>query len=266
MRLRGKVVFITDADSVSGRALALRLAAEGASLLLNSASGGQEIEDELKRIRQSGAEALVVSADLRRSSETERMLESAAERLGAVDVLVHNNDLVVPISVENGEESDFLEVMDANAKTAFVSAKAVGARMKAKQSGQIIFVSSIHAEKPTGCSFAYSAAKGAVKMLAREAAVVLGRHGIRVNAIEFGPAEGDDELFRSDISMLYDSYRYKVPNGVLGTHEDLAGLVLFLASDESRYLNGADIRMDGGFLMHYMDFKTKKPYEAGGSP
>lgn len=266
VRLRGKVVFVTDADGLSGRAIMLRMAGEGASLLLNSASGGADVAAELEKVRELGADALVVSADLRRSSEAARILDMAGERLGAVDVLVHNHDRVVPIGVETGEEAVFADVMDWNAKTAFVCAKAVGKRMEAGRKGSIVFVSSIHAEKPTGMSFAYSASKGAVKMLAREAAIVLGRQGVRVNSIEFGPVEGADSVFRSDISLLYDSYRYKVPDGVLGTYEDLAELVLYLATDEARYLNGADIRMDGGFLMHYMDFKMKKPRAAGGAP
>ncbi|WP_027092292.1 SDR family NAD(P)-dependent oxidoreductase [Cohnella thermotolerans] len=263
MRLTDKVVWITDADSPSGQALLLRMAAEGASLLLSSASGGKGIEAQLARVRQAGTKAFVAAADLTRSSETERMLDEAARELGPVDVLVHNGNRVVPISVESGEETAFLDVMNANAKTAFVCAKAAGKRMEARRSGKIVFVGSIHAEKPTGSSFAYSASKAAVKMLAREASVVLGRHGISVHSIEFGPVEGDDETFRSELSLLYDSYRYKVPSGVLGTHEDLAELVTFLSSDDARYLNGADIRMDGGFLMHYLDFKTNKPQTAG---
>lgn len=263
MRLPNKVVFITDADGGSGRALMRRLAAEGAALLLNSPSNGRAVEAELEQVRQSGVRARVVSVDLCRSAEVVPMLERAAGELGPVDVLVHNNNLVVPISVETGEEDVFLQVMNANAKSAYVCAKAVGEQMAAAgRPGKIVFVSSIHAEKPTGSSFAYSASKGAVKMLAREASIVLGRRGISVNTIELGPVEGDDEVFRSDISKLYDSYRYKVPSAVLGTHDDLAELVLFLASDEARYLNGADIRMDGGFLMHYLDFKMKLPQQS----
>ncbi|WP_274653436.1 SDR family NAD(P)-dependent oxidoreductase [Paenibacillus humicola] len=265
MRLPGKVVFITDADLSSGKAVLLRLAAEGASFILNSASAGRELGPELELARQTGANVLVVTADLSRSDEAARVLETAAERLGTVDVLVHNNNLVKPIRVEDGDEALFLEMMNANAKTAYVCAKAAGEQMKAKRAGKIIFVSSIHAEKPTGSSFAYSASKGAVKMLAREAAVVLGRHGVSVNTIEFGPAEGDDAVFSSDVSGLYEHYRYKVPGAVLGTHKDLAELVLFLASDEARCINGADIRMDGGFLMHYLDFKMNMPLPAGGA-
>jgi len=265
MKLSGKTVWITDADSRSGKALLLRLAAEGAALLLGSDSGGSDIAQELAQARRAGARVRVCTVDDCRSAEVARMLDEAEQELGPVDVLIHNRNLVRPISVEHGEEEVFREVMNANAKSAFVCAKEAGRRMTARQAGgRIVFVSSIHAEKPTGMSFAYSASKGAVKMLAREASVVLGRHGIGVYSIEFGPVEGDGDLFRSDLSKLYDLYRYKVPSAVLGTYDDLAELALFLAGDGARYLNGADIRMDGGFLLHYLDFKMKLPTETGG--
>lgn len=95
-------------------------------------------------------------------------------------------------------------------------------------------------------------------MLPKEAALVLGRFGVSVNTIELGPLEGDDELYQSTISTLYNEYEFKVPNAALGSYEDLAELVLFLASDEARYINGSDIRLDGGFLLHYMNFKMKR--------
>ncbi|MCI3918682.1 SDR family oxidoreductase [Paenibacillus sp. TRM 82003] len=259
MKLAGKVAWVTEADSPSGQALLRRFAREGASLLLHSASGGDSIAAELAALRASGVAFRVVTAELTKSSDVERMLATVATDLGEVDVLLHNQNRVFPIDVETGDEARFLDIMNANAKTAFVCAKTVGKRMSARQRGRIVFVGSIHAEKPTGASFAYSASKSAVKMLAREAAVVLGRSGITVNTIEFGPVEGDDETFRSDVSRLYDGYRCKVPNAELGTHDDLAELAAFLALDEAWYLNGADIRMDGGFLLHYMDVKSKKP-------
>ena len=258
MRLGEKIVFLTEADSSAGRAIVRRLSGEGASFILNSASGGVAIREELDRCRASGRNPMVVNIDTCSRYEVERMLEAAAREIGEVDVLVHNNDLTEPGTIEHGGEEWFRRLFDYNAKSAFICVQAVGRRMAERGRGKIVFVSSIHAEKPNGSSFPYSAAKGAVKMLAREAALRLGRSGVTVNSIEFGPVEGDDERFRSDLSLLYEHYRTKVPNAVLGTHDDLADVVLFLASDESRYVNGADIRVDGGFLMHYMDHKMKR--------
>jgi glucose 1-dehydrogenase len=259
VKLNNKVVFITDADSSSGNAIINRLASEGAHFILNSASFGAEIQADLASIQAAGSKTIIVQVDLCKSSDVAPMLEEAVRQLGAVDVLIHNNNVVKPTLVETCEEQLFNQIMDANAKSAFICTQAVGKLMAAQQSGKVIYVSSIHSEKPTGAAFTYSVSKSAVKMLAREAALVLGRHGVNVNVIEMGPIEGDDEVFKSDISSLYDSYQYKVPNAVLGSHDDLANLVLFLSSDEAKYVNGADIRMDGGFLLHYLDFRMKRP-------
>jgi glucose 1-dehydrogenase len=259
MKLRDKVVFITDADSASGKAAIVRLADEGAHFILNSVSEGRHIQDQLAHCESASSKAVVVHSDLCDKAAVAAVLEEASELLGTVDVLIHNNNSVEQGSVENGDEDMFLRVLHANAKSAFVCTQVVGKEMIEKQAGSIIYISSIHAEKPTGSCFAYSASKGSVKMLSREAALHLGRHGINVNVIEIGPVEGDNHTFRSDISSLYEDYEYKVPNAVMGTPEDAAHLLLYLCSEEARYINGADIRMDGGFLMHYIDFKMKRP-------
>lgn len=257
MLLHNKVIFITDADSLSGKALIRRCTEHGASFILNSVSDGADIQQELSQI--PAAQVFLTNTNLCSSRELSAMLEQAEARLGAVSVLIHNNDYQKAVTIESCEEAEFLDILNRNAKSAFLCTQAAGKQMATAKSGSIIYVSSIHAEKPTGSSWAYSASKGAVKMLAKEAALILGRSGITVNTIELGPLAGDNERFHSGISTLYEDYEYKVPNAVLGSVEDLASLALFLASDQARYLNGADIRLDGGFLLHYMDFKMKRP-------
>lgn len=259
MKLHNKIVFITDSDCRTGSSLIRRLTEEGAQFILNSRSGGAAIASELTNIYAAGSQAFVVNIDLCSRAEADEILKEAALQLGTVDILIHNNNVVMPASIESCEEERFLQSLNVNAKSAFICTQAAGKQMADKQSGRIIYISSIHAEKPTGSSFCYSASKGAVKMLSKEAALVLGRSGINVNTIELGPVEGDNEKFRSSLSTLYNDYKYKVPNAVLGDYDDLAELVLFLSSKESRYINGSDIRLDGGFLLHYMNFKMKRP-------
>ena len=263
MRLQGKVVFLTDADSPSGKALIPRLWQEGARLLLASDSDGEAIAAELAAGREGGDPAIVGRVDPCDGERIGELLDRAGRQWGAVDALVHNRSLVKPASVETSGESSFRELLDMNAKSAFAAARAAGARMAARGAGAILFIGSIHAEKPTGSSFAYSAAMGAVQMLSREASLALGRHGIRVNHIQLGPVLGDDERFRSGISTLYEDYRYKVPGTELVTYDDLARLVIFLAGDEAKAINGADIRLDGGFLNHYLDVKMNKSISGG---
>ncbi|TDF94163.1 SDR family NAD(P)-dependent oxidoreductase [Paenibacillus piri] len=258
MSLRNKVVFITDADTATGKTIVKRLADEGAHFVLNSPSGGNALEAEQSYCQSVGSGVMLVNIDLCRSAEVGAILEEAAERIGAVDVLIHNNNLVKPTSVETCDESLFLQVMNYNAKSAFICTQAVGKQMAARRSGKVIYISSIHAEKPTGSSFVYSVSRSSLKMLAREAALELGRYHVNVNTIEVGPVDGDDETFRSDFSTLYHDYQYKVPGTVLGTQDDIADCVLYLSTDASRYVNGTDIRLDGGFVLHYMDHKMNK--------
>lgn len=253
------VVFITDADSGSGQALMERFSRNGANLILNSSSNGKQLTEPIAACRANGSQPLVVNVDLCSGAEIASMLEHARHRLGPVSVLLHNHSAVQPADVETCEEDLFLNVLNANAKSAFFCTQAVGRQMAAERSGSILFIGSIHAEKPSGASFPFSASQGAVKNLAREAALFLGRFGITVNYIAMGPVEGSDALFQSEFSSLYESYRYKVPSGVLGTYGDLAELAFFLAGSGARQVNGADIRLDGGFLMHYMDHRMRKP-------
>jgi glucose 1-dehydrogenase len=257
--LQKKLVFITDSDSGSGKAVIKRLTQSSTQFILNSYSGGSALTEELEQIQEAGLQAIVVNIDLCKSAEVTEMLQFAEQQLGTVDVLIHNNNQVYQSTIESGDEEQFVQSVAVNAKSAFICTQAVGKQMMGKQSGKVIFVSSIHAEKPTGSAFTYSISKGAVKMLAKEAALVLGRFGVSVNTIELGPLDGDDEVFQSTISTLYNDYEYKVPHAVLGSHDDLAELVSFLSSDEARYINGSDIRLDGGFLLHYMNFKMKRP-------
>jgi len=259
VKLQAKVVFITDADHHTGTALIRRMAEEGANFILNSESGGLEIQECLLYCKSLGSKVKVVHLNLCNTSEVCTMLSEAEQPIGAIDIMIHNRRQILQASVEHCSESSFLNIMDTHAKAAFVCTQAVGKQMSASNSGKIIYINSIHSEKPTGSSFAYSVSQGTIKMLAREAALELGRFNINVNTIELGPIQGDNEYFKSDFSPLYDFYSSKVPNTVLGNDEDLANCVLYLSSDEARHVNGADIRLDGGFVLHYMDHRMRKP-------
>lgn len=148
--------------------------------------------------------------------------------------------------------------MDENVKSAFLCTQILGKFVAESGGGAVVFVGSIHDQKPTGSAFLFSVSKGAIQMLSKEAALELGRMGVRVNVVEMGPVAGDDERFRSDISDVYLDYRYRVPAAELGTYEDLAKTIRFIVSDDAKYLNGADIRLDGGFTLHYLDHKMKR--------
>ncbi|MFS0723472.1 SDR family NAD(P)-dependent oxidoreductase [Paenibacillus sp. 1P07SE] len=256
MNLRNQVIFITDADQPSGRALSLRLAQEGARLALNSPSGGAAIGEELTTARAAGASIHLLQLDLCSRKALAESLDHLEAELGPVSLLVHNQQRYEATSIEECTEELFLEVVDTNAKSAFLCTQVIGGRMAERGSGTILYVTSIHAEKPTGASFVYSASQGAIQMLAAEAALALGRRGVRVNTVELAPVAGAEDLLSSSISTLYDDYSRKAPLQTAKAR-DLAELALFLSGDEAGALHGATIRLDGGFLLHYMDHKKK---------
>ena len=262
LKLKDRVAFISDADHPSGRAIAKKLADEGARLVLNSRSNGASIAGDVASYEKAGAEVLVTSSALVTTEAVVSVLGECVAKFSRVDMLIHNHNVVTKMDIEHCDEETFKRALDENTKTAFLCTQIFGKQMGDIGGGQVVYVSSIHDEKPTGSAFLYSISKGAVKMLCREAALDLGRRDVRVNLIELGPVEGDNERFASEISDLYLDYQTRIPSTHLGTYEDVANLVWFLVIDESRFLNGADIRMDGGFTLHYMDHKMRKLTDA----
>ena len=272
MRLKGKVAIITDAASPRGRAIAERFAAEGAKLaVVYPATAGRAGVAE----RAAGAEAGIERAanaeagikcaagagiangnycaciDPADKAAVDCFVGEVAARFGRVDILVHTNNDVRRVSFEGCSDDEFAASLDINAKSAFLFTQAAGRRMKDARGGHIVYVSTIHDEKPTGCAFAYSVAKGAVQMLMREAAIDLANYGVCVNSISCGPVEGDDAQFESPLTKLYENLSDRIPLRHAGTDGDFASLAVFLCGDENKFVNGEDIRADGGFVLNY---------------
>lgn len=243
MRLQNKVVLISDAASESGKAIAAAFAKEGAILALN---GGEE----------SGAFSKESTAYFSYSpwkeDEAEALVAAVVDRFGRIDGLVHNQNQATKLSLLTCSDEEFEQAMDVNAKSAFLLTQAAGRRMKEAGSGAILYISTIHDEKPTGSTFAYSVAKGTVKMLARETALNLGPYGVRANLINMGPVQGDDQRFGSPLTRTYECLEQRIPLERYGTWDQLGALSIPFIGDECSWLNGADIRLDGGFYLQYI--------------
>lgn len=258
MSLRNLTVFIADADEPSGRALIGRFAGQGAQLALNSPSGGAAIGAELEAAKTAGARVLPLRLDLCSQESLADGVARIEAELGPIGLLIHNRQRCEQATIAKCSESLFLDILDANAKSAFLCTQAIGRRMAERGSGSIVYVTSINAEKPTGASFAYSASQGAIAMLAAEAALELGRRGVRVNTVQLGPLLGPSADFVSPLSTLYDDYERKTPLRPAQA-SDLASLAIYLVGETAGALHGATIRLDGGLLLHYMDHKMKPP-------
>jgi NAD(P)-dependent dehydrogenase (short-subunit alcohol dehydrogenase family) len=252
-QLKDKVIFITDAASPAGIEIACKAAQARAFLALNSwPSDKMDILENNTEI--IACKPIITCEDLCKKEKVSDVVNRILGRHGRIDIMVCNHDKVFRSSIEACTTNDFEETFRENVKYAFFCTQVIGQVMAAQRSGKIIYIGSIHDEKPSGSVFAYSMAKAALLNMANEAALQLGEHGIDVNLIEMGPVAR--EVFQDGLTTFYDNYQYKIPSCKVGNYQDLANLVAFLASDASQYLNGAVIRMDGGLVLHFVDTKA----------
>jgi glucose 1-dehydrogenase len=246
MKLKDKVVLITEGASPAGAGIAARLAEEGAHIAVNIFSAETAFfSAELTTVE------LITRADPASKAQIDAAVREVLQRYGRIDILVFNNNEVIPANLEDCDDETYDRIMAVNMKSAYLYVTAVGSSMKEAKSGNFVFVSSIHDEKPFGASFAYSIAKGCLKNLAREMVLDMGDSGVRTNVIEMGPIEGEEQFFYSDLSPLYEHPQAHVRLPRLGNINDIAEAVLYFASDDSGFANGAELRLDGGFTLTY---------------
>ncbi|MDR2745992.1 MAG: SDR family oxidoreductase [Treponema sp.] len=243
MKMKDKVVFITDGVSPAGQGIAARLAEEGALVAANVFPAGGAPPP------QAG---LVTHGDPLSRAGVDAAVGEVLGKYGRIDSLIFNNNEIVPATLEGCDDETYDRIMAVNVKSAYLYAVAAGSSMKERRSGNFVFVSSIHDEKPFGACFAYSMAKGCLKNLAREMVLDMGKFNVRTNVIEMGPVEDAWEDFYSELSPLYEHARERVNGPRMGNIRDLAAAVLYFAGDDSGFANGSELRLDGGFLLTYV--------------
>ena len=249
MRLAEKVVLVTGSSRGIGREIAMAMAREGADVIINYSRSKDAATEAVKEIEKLGRRALAVQASVAERSQVEQLIGSAVEKFGRLDVLVNNAGgfPIKPFAAVTDEEWD--EVMRLDLKSVFLCSQAALASMRGQRSGAIINIASVSGLVGAVSMVPYSAAKGGViafsKALAREVAPI----GITVNAIAPGIIETDTALNVFPETALKAYTTYQVPLGRLGRPEDVVGLTVFLASDESGYITGQVYAVDGGYTM-----------------
>jgi NAD(P)-dependent dehydrogenase (short-subunit alcohol dehydrogenase family) len=254
MRLDGKVAVITGAGSGMGRVAAQMFAAEGAKVVVAefAADAGEET---VRQVADAGGEASFVKTDVSREDDARAMVDHAVERFGRIDVL-YNNAGIMPEADHSVTDTDVAvwdQVMAVNLRGVFLGCKYAIPRMVERGSGSVINISSFVAI--LGCSVpqdAYTASKGAVLSLTRSLAVQFGPRGVRSNAICPGPIETPllmDWLLKDDAAKQLRLARN--PTGRFGKPEEIVNAAIYLASDESRWTNGAQFVIDGGISVNY---------------
>ena len=251
MTLEGKVAIITGGARGIGRAFALRLAEEGARIVIADVIDGAGVREELVR---NGAEALAVYADVSDEESTKAMARSATETFGRIDILINNAGLFASLGKKpfyeiSGEEWD--EVLRVNLKGVFNCCKAVYPQMKKQRKGKIINVSSSTFFRGAPNFMHYVASKGGIIALTRSLAREVGDDGICVNAI--APGLTVSETVQANPIYPEEYLRSVASSRCLKrdeTPEDLTGTILFLASDDSDFITGQTINVDGGLMFH----------------
>ncbi len=249
MRLEGKVALITGGTSGIGSATAIRFANEGAAVAITgrNAERGEQVVQE---IVANGGDAIFIRSDVRLAGDCRHAVDQTLERFGKIDVLFNNAGVFHPKTIPDCTEEEWDETIDSSLKGAFLMSKYVLPSMIEQGSGSIIHTSSGWGVLGGDKAAAYCAAKGGLIVMAKAMAIDHGPDGIRVNCVCPGdvltPMLPDDAAKRG---MSWDDYAVGAadrPLGRIGTAEDIANAVLYLASDESSFVTGDSLVVDGG--------------------
>ncbi len=257
MRLEGKVALVTGAGRGIGRAIAELFAREGCAVVL-AARNGREVADVAGGIEATGGKALPLSGDVGQPQEAKMLVSRTVDDWGRLDILVNNAGIFTPTSFLDSSLEEWDHVVRVNLYGAIHCARAAARVMVAGgQGGRIINVSSIHAYRAEALSSNYDVSKGAMDQLTRSLAIDLAPHHILVNSIAPGfintsmsVVDGANELESDWFREIYLERR-KIPLARAAEPEEVAPAALFLASDESSYITGHVLVVDGGLSVTF---------------
>ena len=245
--LEGKVAVVTGASRGIGRAIALRLAQEQATVVINYNGSREKAEEVAQEIEAAGGTACAIQCDVSDFSACEAFFKEVTERYGRVDILVNNAGVTRDGLLMKMSEEDFDKVVDTNLKGTFNCIRFVTRTMLRQKSGHIINMSSVVGVVGNAGQANYAASKAGVIGLTKTAAKELASRGITVNAIAPGFIETDMTAVLSD--KIREATAAQIPMGHFGAAEDVANLAAFLASDQANYITGQVIHVDGGMAM-----------------
>jgi 3-oxoacyl-[acyl-carrier protein] reductase len=244
MDLTDRVAIVTGSGRGIGKTIALKLAEVGAKVVINDIGEISYVESVAEEIRAMNRESLAVLGDVTSSSDVNNLVETVINTYGKIDILVNNAGITRDQLLLRMSEEDWDRVLAVNLKSVFLCTKAVIRHMTAQRWGRIINMSSVVGIAGNAGQANYSASKAGIIGFTKTVAKEVGSRGITVNAI--APGFIDTPMTQQLKESWIEEIKKRIPAGYLGTPQDVAEAVAFLASEEARYINGHVLNIDGG--------------------
>ena len=242
-----KVVFVTGASRGIGKEVALKYAENGYNVIINYASDKTDVESLKKEFEEKNVETIIEKADVTNSNQIEELVKKAIEKFGKIDVLVNNAGITKDNLLMRMSEEEFDKVIEVNLKGTYIVTKAVTKYMMKKRNGSIINLSSVVGVAGNAGQTNYSASKAGIIGFTKSVAKELASRNIRANAVAPGFIETDMTAVLPD--AVKENIHNQIPLKRMGTAKEVANLIYFLGSEESSYITGQVINIDGGMVM-----------------
>lgn len=242
-----KVAFITGGSRGIGKEVALKFADNGYNIVINYVSDKTDVEKLEKEFSEKGVETLILKADVTNGEEIENLVKQVIEKFGKIDVLVNNAGITKDNLLMRMSEEEFDKVIEVNLKGTYIVTKSVIKYMMKKRNGSIINLSSVVGVAGNAGQANYSASKAGIIGFTKSIAKELASRNIRANAVAPGFIETDMTAVLSD--EIKENIHNQIPLKRMGSAKEVANLIYFLGSEESSYITGQVINVDGGMVM-----------------
>lgn len=246
--LTDRVAIVTGGSRGIGRAISIALAASGATVVVNYRGNAAAADETVAAINGAGGKAIAIQADVANGDDVKRLFSEVTSAYGRLDILVNNAGITRDTLMMRMKDEDWDAVLDTNLKSQFLTTRAAISTMVRARYGRIINITSVVGLMGNAGQANYAAAKAGIIGFTKSVAREIGSRSITVNAV--APGFIDTELTAVLNDDMREALKKQIPLGRLGSPEDVAGVVTFLASDQAAYITGQTFNCDGGMVMH----------------